>query len=208
MPDNLKNVVLDLGGVLYDIDPERTIAGLKDLLLPEAANSISEESITEMVHAMETGRWTDEFFITKVKESCKPGVTEEDILKAWNMILINFPEHRVDMVKSLSEKYRLFLLSNTNDIHIRHFEALFLDKYGFPLPDLFEKIYYSSVIGMRKPDINAFLHVLDDSGLKASETVMVDDRRDNCEGAQSAGMKFILVPENTGLEKVIGQLLN
>ncbi len=207
MYDNLKNVVLDLGGVLYDIDPEKTFEELSNLFEPELSKSEIIDGIPDVVHAMETGRWTDEYFICRIKEKCKPEVTEDDIINAWNKILIKFPEERISMVKNLASRYRLFLLSNTNSIHIRHFEDLFIQNNGFSMHDLFEKIYYSSEIGMRKPDIEAFRHVLIDSGLKASETIMIDDRLDNCLGAESAGMKFLQVPENTGLEEVIDKIM-
>lgn len=207
MYDNLKNVVLDLGGVLYDIDPVRTFDELCNLFKPELSKAELIDGIPEFVYAMETGKWSDEHFICRVKESCRTEVTEKDIIYAWNKILIQFPEERIKMVRELSSRYRLFLLSNTNSIHIRHFENLFLQDNGFSMHDLFEKIYYSSEIGIRKPDKQAFEHVLADSGLNASETIMVDDRLDNCLGAESAGMKYLLVPENTGLEEVIDKIL-
>ncbi len=207
MYDNLKNVVLDLGGVLYDIDPEKTFEELSNLFKPELIKPEILDGIPDVVHAMETGRWSDEYFICKIKEKCRHEVTEIDIINAWNKILIKFPEERISMVKELANKYRLFLLSNTNNIHIRYFENLFIKNNGFSMHDLFEKIYYSSEIGICKPDKQAFQHVLSDSGLKASETIMIDDRLDNCLGAESVGMKYLLVPENTGLEEVIDKIL-
>lgn len=207
MYDNIKNVVLDLGGVLYDIDPEKTFKELLNLFTPGLSKTEIIDGIPEVVYAMETGRWSDEYFICRIKEKCRPEVTEDDIINAWNKILIRFPEERISMVKNLANRYRLFLLSNTNSIHIRYFEHLFMQNNRFSMHDLFEKIYYSSEIGFRKPDKQAFQHVLADSGLEASETLMIDDRLDNCLGAESVGMKYLLVPENTGLEEVIDKIL-
>ena len=174
---------------------------------PEVNKKEILDGIPDVVYAMETGKWSDEYFISRIKEKCRPEVTENEIISAWNKILIQFPEERISMLKNLANKYRLFLLSNTNSIHIRHFEHLFMQNNRFSMHDLFEKIYYSSEIGLRKPDKQAFQYVLNDSGLKASETIMIDDRLDNCLGAESVGMKYLLVPENTGLEEVIDRIL-
>jgi len=203
----VKNVILDLGGVLVDIEPENTLTALKRIMQPHLIETIDWDETPEVVHAMETGRWSKKQFYDHFKAVCKCDVIEEEIVDAWCDMINEFPHERLWLVRQLSQKYSLYLLSNTNVFHIKHFEKDFKNRYHFPLHQLFKKVYYSSEIGLRKPDAECFLHVLNDAGLKPEETVMIDDREDNCLAAESVGMKSIKVPENSGLEAVIEHLL-
>ena len=206
--NKIKNVVLDLGGVLVDIDPQQTLDAMMKLIDPKTSLKPDWAELNNVVHAMEVGKWSQEEFILKMKEVCKPNVTETEIIDAWCVMLLHFPSLRVDMVRLLSDRYRVFLLSNTNEIHVNSFEQQFESRYGFAMQSLFEKVFYSNEIGCRKPAPEAFLHVLNQAGLDPAETVMVDDRLDNCQGAEAVGMHNINVPENTGLEAVVDQLIN
>jgi glucose-1-phosphatase len=203
----VKNVILDLGGVLVDIEPDNTINELKRIVQPHLLDNLDWDGAPEVIFAMETGKWSKQQFIQHFKSICKPGVIEEEIVDAWCAMLLEFPRERVEMVKSLGEKYNLYLLSNTNTYHIKCFESEFKNRYNFPLKRLFKHIYYSSEIGFRKPDTECFNHVLTHAGLIPEETIMVDDREDNCLAAEAIGMHSLKVPENSGLEAVVGELL-
>lgn len=204
---NVKNVILDLGGVLVDIDPENTIDALKRIMLPDLLQSIDWESTHKVVFDMEVGNLNKTQFFDHFKKVCKSNVIEEEIVDAWNAMVLEFPHERVEMVKLLGEKYNLYLLSNTNVFHINCFESDFKFRYNFPMKKLFKNMYYSSEIGLRKPSSECFQYVLEHSGLKPEETLMVDDREDNCLAAESVGMYSLKVPENSGLEAVIEELL-
>lgn len=203
----VKNVILDLGGVLVDIEPENTLNALKRIVKPQLFDTISMDDTPEVVIDMEVGKMKKEDFFNHFRKICKSDVIEEEIVDAWNAMVLEFPHERVEMVKSLSEKYNLYLLSNTNVFHIKCFETDFKNRYHFPLKKLFNNVYYSSEIGLRKPDSECFEHVLSHAGIKPEETVLVDDKEDNCRTAESIGMYSLKVPENSGLEAVIEQLL-
>lgn len=204
---NIKNVILDLGGVLVNIDPKNTYAAFRRIFLPNVMKDFDWDELPEIVLAMETGKISNDEFKKQMLDVCKPGVTPSEMVDAWCAMLLDFPAIRVSMIKQLAEKYNVFLLSNTNSYHIAFFEKEFQYRYHFSMKDLFKKVYYSSEIGYRKPNAEAFMYVINDAGLEISETVLVDDRADNCEAAVALGMQAIKVPENTGLEKVIEQLL-
>lgn len=203
----IKNVILDLGGVLVDINPEKTYEAIKRIFRPDVLIDVSWDNLPEIVVAMETGKWTQEKFMDTMMEACRPDVTPDQMLEAWCAMLLDFKLIRLDMVRQLRQKYRLFLLSNTNVFHANSFEDKFHQQYGFPLADLFSTVYYSHEIGYRKPNGEAFTHVLNDAGLLPGETVMVDDRADNCSAAELVGMQSIKVPDNSGLEAIIDQLV-
>jgi FMN phosphatase YigB (HAD superfamily) len=202
----VKNLILDLGGVLVDVDPQETDIAMKRILSPEGIDSIRCDKIPEMLLDLETGKIKRHEFLDHIRKYCKPDVLDEEIEDAWCAMVLDFPHERVDMVKSLSEKYQIFLLSNTNSLHIKYFEKEFKNRYHFSIQKLFNKVYYSSEIGIRKPDTESILFVLNDAGIKAEETIMVDESEDNCMAAESLGMQWLRVPENCGLEVVIDQL--
>lgn len=202
-----KNVILDLGGVLVDVDPEKTYTELRRILLPEHAGFLDKDQLPEVLVAMETGAWTKEAFKANMRNACKPGVTDSQIVDAWCAMIDDFRALRIRHLQKLAKKYNLYLLSNTNLYHVAYFEKEFKNRYHFSLKKLFQKVYYSHEIGFRKPNAEAFQFVLNDAGILPEETIMVDDRQDNCDAAQRLGMKALKVPENTGLEAVINQLL-
>jgi glucose-1-phosphatase len=203
----IKNIILDLGGVLVDIDPEKTYAELRRILLPEHAGFQDKDQLPEVVVAMETGAWTKEEFKENMRNACKPGVTDSQIVDAWCAMIDDFRAMRIGLLQKLAKKYNLYLLSNTNLYHVAYFEKEFKNRYHFSLRKLFQKVYYSHEIGFRKPHAQAFQFVLNDAGINPEETVMVDDRQDNCDAAVALGMTAVKVPENSGLEAVINQLL-
>ena len=116
-----------------------------------------------------------------------PNATRTEILEAWNAVLLDFPNYRLAFLKELSKNYTLFLLSNTDSIHIKTFEnrdLLFTNEFYSCL----KKVYYSFEMGQRKPDAEIFKTVIQEQNLNISETLFVDDRKDNCETAQQLGM--------------------
>jgi glucose-1-phosphatase len=203
----VKNVIIDLGGVLVNINPQKTFSAFKRILIPELADSVQWNEIPEEFLALETGRINKEEFISYFSKLCKPEVLRDEIVNALCAMILDFPYERVEIIKSLSEKYQVYLLSNTNPFHIHHFEKEFQNRYYFSLHQLFTKVYYSSEIGYRKPEAHCFHYVLNDAGIKAEETVMIDDMAENCLAAEAIGLMSLKVPENKGLEAVIGQLI-
>lgn len=200
--NEIKNIVFDLGGVLLDIDPQLSYRAFSELIQPQFSLDNWGE-LLPIVHLMEIGAISNNDFYDRVKALVIAGTSLQEIKDAWCSMLIGVPECRIEMLKQLAQKYRLFVLSNTNSLHIEQFEEMFEQIYGFGLKSMFEQVYYSSEIGERKPHQAAFQHVLNQSGLNSFETIMVDDLPDNCAAAKSIGMHAIQVPINTGLEAVI-----
>jgi len=106
-------------------------------------------------------------------------------------LLLDFPVERVNWLKGLNNKYRLFLFSNTNALHLLSFQQSFQNVYGFPMDDLFERAYYSHVAQVRKPDAAAYEIVLNENKLEAAETVFIDDALINVEAANKVGIRGI-----------------
>ncbi|MNT05649.1 Alpha-D-glucose-1-phosphate phosphatase YihX [compost metagenome] len=119
-----------------------------------------------------------------------PNASKEDILRAWNAVLADFPFYRLEFLQELSKKYRLFLLSNTDSIHINTFETKSGVSFYKDFYDCFEKVYFSFDIGMRKPDPKIYQFVLDQNNLVAENTLFVDDKTENTDSAAALGIKI------------------
>jgi len=187
----VKNIIFDLGGVLLNLD----VAQTRDAFIKLGLKQIDE--LFRIGHAegffkeYEVGTISDEEFVEKAQQLSLPGTTPDQVIAAWNIMLLDFPEERVQLLNQLKKKYRLFLFSNTNAIHLQSFHKTYQDVYGVAMDELFEKAYYSHLINLRKPDVAAFQYVIKDSGLQAEETLFIDDALVNVEGAQLAGLQAV-----------------
>jgi putative hydrolase of the HAD superfamily len=117
-------------------------------------------------------------------------------------MLYKVPEKRTKILKSLSNDYKLYMLSNTSDLHIRHFEPMFQKAAGYSLKDVFTQCFYSHIIGLHKPDQEAFKFVLKSAGILAEETLFLDDNIHNVKAAKSLGFNVIHITENLRMEDV------
>ena len=145
---------------------------------------------------MKTGKISEEGFIKEMK-ALLPHCTREEIINAWNALLIGFPQKNIQLIQDLSKQYRLFLLSNTNAIHINRINKLLYEDYNLKsLDPLFDKVYLSHQIGMRKPNSETFEWVLKDAGILAQETLFIEDSIQHIESANKVGIQTQLWSSN------------
>ena len=185
----VKNILFDLGGVLLNLDVPKTSEAFKHLGITQIDSLFRIGFAASFFKEYETGIISDEEFVERARQLANPGTTNEQIIAAWNVMLLDFPAERVEFLKKLKNKYRLFLFSNTNHIHLLHFHKDFREKYGFEMDDLFEKAWYSHLIKQRKPDVAAYEYVIKHSNMEAAETLFIDDAQANIEGARLAGLQ-------------------
>ncbi|HEX6426978.1 MAG TPA: HAD family phosphatase [Niastella sp.] len=187
----VKNIVFDLGGVLLNLDVAQTRDAFIKLGVMQIDDLFRIGHAASFFKDYETGAITDEDFVEKARQLAHPGTTSDQIIDAWNVMLLDFPAERVHFLNQLKNKYRLFLFSNTNAIHLQAFHKSYQQEYGTAMDDLFEKAYYSHVINQRKPDVAAFQYVIKDCNIEAAETLFIDDALVNIEGARQAGLQAI-----------------
>lgn len=179
----IKNIIFDFGDVFINLDKPATYRELEKL----GVKQISEEMM-KVYHQYEMGLIsTDEFVGFFHKEF---QISKEDLIRSWNAILLDFPLHRLQFLKELatSKKYRLFLLSNTNDLHISWIKNDWGMKLYNEFKNCFEQFYLSHEIHFRKPNKDIFEFVLNENNLKASETIFIDDTKENTDTASELGM--------------------
>ena len=187
---DLDAVILDFGGVLYDIDydaPPKAFAALGDT---EFASLYHKASQSPWFDALESGKMDRATFYGHLLGRCAPGTKEAQVHEAWCCILTGMPPERAELVAKLGTQTRLFLLSNTNAIHATEFEQ----DLERTLPDAagfwgaFEVTHYSHDLGVKKPDPATFLHVCGLHGLNPANTLFLDDSIQHVRGAEEAGL--------------------
>ncbi|MBC8316133.1 MAG: HAD family phosphatase [Bacteroidales bacterium] len=193
----IKNIIFDFGGVICNIDISLTEKAFYDMGLKKFDKSYSVTDRDNFFGAFETGRITPQQFRDTLKEYVDEGVTDDDIDTVWNALLLDIPKQRIDLLKQLRSTYRLFLLSNTNEIHYKYYLSDLQRIYGFrDFNDLFDNAYFSHRISLRKPFPEIFEFVIKDAGIKASDTMFIDDSTEHVEGARKAGLHaYYLKPE-------------
>ena len=192
--DNVKNIIFDLGGVIMDIDVKQTLHAFTKLGIKNIENYFGHGFASSFFSDHEAGRISDEEFLNEIKKLLTAEVSDEDVINAWNALLLRFPPERIKLLKELKSSYRLFLFSNTNAIHYDKFSEIYRDTYSGELEDLFEKAYYSHSLGQRKPDTAGFELIIKENGLDPKKTLFVDDAFINVEGAIKTGLKGLYLP--------------
>lgn len=202
---NIKNIIFDLGNVIIDLDMERFDKSMKALWGTHYENARIESEKRQFFEKFETGDISPENFIWNWQhiydqlESKGSTLLEPNaIIKTWNSMLGPIHPARFEMLKRLKAKYKLYIYSNTNSIHIEWVNRYLKSEYQSSIPDFekkyFEKVYYSHIIRARKPHIDGFLWILDDADLVAEETLFIDDKMENIEGAKLAGIQGLHHP--------------
>jgi|LauGreDrversion4_2_1035121.scaffolds.fasta_scaffold30117_3 FMN phosphatase YigB (HAD superfamily) len=184
----VKNIILDLGGVLLNLDYDLMSKNFADLGILDV---FSKQKQTGFMDDWEEGKFNQIYFLTELKKlgNLTDPDDEQKIKDAWNSILLDFPKERLELLQTLQSKYRLFLYSNTNEIHIESFESSLQTVHQVEgLHLFFEKVYYSNVLGIRKPKSEGFLHILKENTLLAEETIFIDDSPQHIVGAKNAGI--------------------
>ncbi len=203
----INTIIFDLGGVIINLDIAATIAAFNKLSNTPFETIYTQLQQTPLFDLFDKGLITEQEFFNGLKVAMEAEADDEQMIKAWNAMLLDFPLHRLELLAQLKGRYRLFLLSNTNETHIREFEAHLLESRGYQnLEPFFEKVYYSCRMGMRKPDTEIFEYVLKENHLVAEETLFIDDTIHHVEGALKTGIRAHLLPKGTDVTELIKEL--
>ncbi|TAL58602.1 MAG: HAD family phosphatase [Bacteroidetes bacterium] len=193
IPSHIKNIIFDFGGVILNIDYKLTENAFAKLGLVDFSTIYSQTTQKDLFDKLETGRISPSEFREDIRKFI--GVaSDEEIDNAWNAMLLDLPEERVSLLDEVRKTHRIFLLSNTNEIHYTAFSAYMQDKFKRNIfSDVFEKAYVSHKVKMRKPDAAIFEFVLSENKLKKEETLFIDDSIQHIEGANKLGINTILL---------------
>ena len=204
----IKNIIFDLGGVILNLDYTKTDKEFHKLGLNNFSKLYSKKKQSKIFDDFEKGRFSAEKFIFLIKQSENLKVKDSDFINAWNAMLLEIPKERMEFIKRLKKDYNIYLLSNTNEIHIKKFEAdLRKNNWLRDFQDCFDQVYYSSNMGMRKPDHDCFNKVLEDHNLKAHETLFIDDSVQHVEGAKKVGINAYLLNKEDSILRLVPDII-
>ncbi len=187
--NNIKNVVLDLGGVILNLNVANTINEFKRLGIRNLIGNTGHDYTHSVFYNFEIGKISEIDFINELKSMSNINPSAEDITRAWNSMILDIPKTNIDLLLNLKNTHRIFLLSNTNSIHYKKFIPMADRKCSVPFNELFDEVYYSHEIGLRKPDKEIFNFLLQENGLNPKETLFIDDSIDNIKMAKEVGLK-------------------
>ncbi len=184
----IKNLIIDFGGVLIDLDRERCIQNFEKLGLANVGEMLDVCHQQGFFLQHEKGLISSSDFRNAIREEIGKVVTDARIDAAWNSFLVGIPTYKLDLLLQLREKYVVYLLSNTNEIHWRWACKHAFPHKGFRVEDYFEHLFLSYEMKMAKPEESIFRRVLDETGIVPKQTLFIDDSKENCRVAETLGI--------------------
>lgn len=185
----IKNIIFDLGGVIYDIRYENIADKFRSYGITEFEKLYSKASQTDTIDLFEEGKISPAEFRDYLRTLSSVSLSDEQIDEAWNAILIGIPKERLELLGMLRLKYNIFLYSNTNQINYDKFTSELREKYGFDIFEVtFKKAYFSQILHIRKPKAEGFKAILSEQGLNPEETLFIDDSPQHIEAARKVGI--------------------
>jgi len=205
----IENIIFDLGGVIINLDMQRSYLALMDRSeLQNSGNDLLHKHIN-FFHDYERGLLMDQEFRDGLRQHFEIIGSDVEIDTAWNQMLLDIPKERIDFIQSLKGRYRLFVLSNTCQIHVDYFEKQLSAIHGLnSLKDLFERVYYSHETGFRKPMSEIYELVLEENKLDPTKSVFIDDNPQNIETANKLGIIGIQMEQNGDLKQHFSGILD
>ena len=188
----IKNIIFDLGGVILNIRYQNALEAFQKLSTSQQTIAFSQQKQSRLFDDYETGRISDQAFREGLRQHYEIEASDAEIDAAWNAMLLDIPKERIELLRALRKDHKLFLLSNTNAIHLIAFNKIVQDSFGMPaLDELFDKCYYSHLVDDRKPNPAIFERIVEENNLQKAETLFIDDSIQHIESAAKVGLKTL-----------------
>lgn len=188
----IKNIIFDLGGVFLQIDYKKTEQAFVNLGFKTFTSYYRQDFVTPLFNDFEVGTITPKDFYDGIRSACKLSLTNTQIDNAWNAMMGKFWANRLHWLQGIKNNYKVYLLSNTNQIHYTKLIEIFqqqMPQHNFS--NYFIKDYYSHTLGLRRPNVEAYEAVCSKENLLPQETLFIDDTLKNIEGASKAGLQVL-----------------
>lgn len=205
MSNQISTIIFDFGNVIIDIDMSTTFQELSTLTGYDFTSLAEEE--TDLFLQYEKGQISSEAFLNKIIRKSKFPTQANDIVLIWNRILKSIPKDRIQLLESLKEKYNLYLLSNTNPLHIQWAHRYFKRTFNIENFEtaLFKQVFYSYQLACRKPEIVIYEKVQNQLQVEKSAILFIDDLTENIKTAQQYGWNASLHPAQGDLKNTLAQ---
>lgn len=203
----IKNLILDMGGVILDVDYKKIFEEFKKFGCNDMHSFFTQQTQIPLVDDFEKGLISPARFRDEVRKITNLNIEDKDLDYIWNSMILGIRKKDVELLKVLRNKYeKIFLFSNTNEIHIESVKKLFFANLGYDVFDLiFDKVYFSNEIHLRKPDVESFDFVVLDANINKNETLFIDDTSQNISGAKQSGLNAYLLDNNQTLTEIFNK---
>lgn len=189
MDSKIKNVVFDLGGVLINLDFENCLNAFRKAGFKHIEQQIAQLEEEGLFARFERGEITPEEFREAVRKETDESLSDRKIDDLWNLMLLNIPHEKLDLLLRLRGRYMVYLLSNTNAIHWNYASEQMFNYRGFQVKDFFEDIFLSFEMHKSKPNKDIYEQMMKDANILPEETCFIDDSEANCQAARALGIK-------------------
>lgn len=182
----IKAVLFDFGGVIYQ-HPKKVIPKVLSLIY----NLPIETTINEYEKYKNdyfTGKLATEKLITSLSSAFRSNKSVDEVKRLWLKYygqLAQANNEVLDLIKKLKTNYKIYLFSDTTEMSNLHNSQT-------GIYDFFDGLFFSYQTGFKKPDIRAYKNILQKTGFKASECLLIEDSEENLKPAKKMGMKTIL----------------
>ena len=197
MDKNIKNIIFDYGGILTGLDRNVCINAFKNIGAADVAVYVEEARQEDLFYDLEIGNISVSDFCNEARRLSKSDASDKDICNAWSVLLSGIPSEKTEKLKELSQKYNLYMLSNTNKIHWDYSLDKVFPEAGIDINRIFKHTFLSYEMHMLKPSKDIFQRVVDEASINADETVFIDDSASNCSAAESIGLNVVHAPNGT-----------
>ncbi len=184
-------VIFDLGGVIINLDYQKTISAFHELGMTNFEQVYSQMAQSDLFDSYETGKISTQHFINLLLPHLPFGTSPNKVVAAWNAMILDVPLKKIALLADLKKSLPTFLLSNTNDLHIQKVRDEWKKVTDSAMEESFHKMYLSHEIKHRKPTSQAFSFVLEENGLEAARTIFIDDTLQHIVGAKSIGLQTL-----------------
>lgn len=192
MEKSIKNIVFDLGGVLTELNGQQCIEAFEQIGAHDIVPYVRDHRTEDLFLDAELGRIDWREFCMQFRNLTGCQAEDHQIVWAWNQLLTPIPDNKKRILRQLRQQYRVFLLSNTNDMHWNRVEKEFLKDSKHAAADYFDGVYLSYEMHLAKPSEKIFRVVLEDADLQPEETLFIDDTQENCDTARRLGIHTLL----------------
>ena len=179
----IKNYIFDFGDVFLNLDKPASARELEKLGLTDFTDEMLQKN-----QLYEKGSLSTDEFIGFYQQQF-PTATKQELIDAWNAILLDFPLYRLEFIEAFSKKNTCYLLSNINDLHLNYIKNTLGEEFYNRFIACFDKVYYSHEIHLRKPNKAIYEFVFKENNLVPAETFFVDDTTENINTALKLGVK-------------------
>lgn len=203
---DIKNIVFDFGCVIVDLDKQKCIEALNGIGAGAISHYVDECKQIDMFLDLELGKINVEEFCDEIrKHAPECNADNEEISKAWGDLLTGIPVGRLRTIEKLHKRHNTFLLSNSNPIHWNKSVDNFFPLSGHAPEYYFDKMFVSYKMGMIKPDPRIFTTLINETGIKAEETLFIDDSVNNCKAAEEFGIRTLHVTNGDEWGKILNE---